>query len=157
MGQISAQSSSSPVCYPKRYIGWPKYFLKLGFNSRSLVLLYRVYILNPVLGRTKDSRAIQPYASFLDSSSSLSVKVVSALTASASLFTPHCTSLTLDKSDSLSSRLRSEGVSLLAHIMVQCWTVASWWPSCLHALHIYQLDNLACFRLVFRKFGAHFA
>ena len=83
--------------------------------------------------------------------------MVSAISASASLFTPHCTSLTLDKSYSLRSCLRSEGVSLLACIMVWCWTAASWWPSCLHALCIYLLDNLACFRLVFRKFGAHFA
>ena len=42
------------------------------------------------------------------------VKLVNALTASASLLTPHCTALTLDKSYSPRSHLRSEGVTLVA-------------------------------------------
>ena len=42
------------------------------------------------------------------------VKLVKALTAFASLFTPHCTSLTLGTSYYSRSRLRSEGVTLLA-------------------------------------------
>ena len=68
------------------------------------------------------------------------VKLVNALTAFASLFTPHYTALTLGKSYSPRSRLRSEGVTFLAcrrdpklfavihPLLARCQAGSSHWP-----------------------------
>lgn len=68
------------------------------------------------------------------------IKLVNALPAFASLFTPHCTALTLGKSYSPRSRLKSEEVTLLAcgrdpklfevsrPLLARCQAGSSHWP-----------------------------